>query len=146
MKTPPVSYLYFGTGLVLALYHFVSGQSLSLNIRDTYYVVSANLFALALLFFYLVPGTMFLVIERYLNFRVKIVQYLAFNIPFIYFLFVDPAGYSPRMLFERPLLFKWLTVYIPLGLLYCFLLSIVLVFVLFFLAFRKWLKSRKAKV
>jgi hypothetical protein len=145
-KIIKISYLYFATGIILCLYHFLSQEVPSLNIHDTYYVVSANHFAIFVALIYLILGIIFLVIERYLRIGIKVFQYLMFNIPFIYFLFSDITDYNPRLIFENPVLFKWLTIYIPLVLFYCFISSIILIFILFFFALWKWIKSNKASI
>jgi hypothetical protein len=144
-KTKKISYLYFATGLILCLYSFVSQNKQILNIDDTYYVISGNDFAIFISLIYLVLGAIFLVIEKYLSLRIKVIQYLMFNIPFIYFIFSDISEYNnPGYYLGNPIAYKWNTVYIPVGLIFCFLTSIILFISLFVFAFWKWKKRPAA--
>jgi hypothetical protein len=137
-----ISYLYFATGLILCAYSIVSQNKQVLNIDDTYYVISGNDFAIFASLIYLVLGAIFLVIERYLSFGVKVFQYLMFNIPFVYFIFSDVSDYeNPGYYLANPIAYKWKTELIPLGLISCFMISIILFFSLFGFAFWKWKKT-----
>jgi hypothetical protein len=103
--------------------------------------LSGNDFAIFVSLIYLVIGSIFLVIERYLRLRIKVVQYLMFNIPFIYFIFSNINDYNnPGYYLMNPIAYKWNTIYIPIGLIFCFSISIVLIFSLFGFAFWKWKK------
>ncbi len=140
-KTLKISYLYFATGLILCLYSIVSQNNQILNIDDTYYVTSGNDFAKFTSLIYLVLGVIFLVIEKHLSFGIKISQFLMFNIPFVYFIFSDLSEYeNPGYYLANPIAYKWRTELIPIGLISCFLVSIVLLFSLFVFAFWKWKK------
>lgn len=141
-KTIKVSYFYFATGLILCLYSIISQNKQVLNIDDTYYVISGNDFTIFVSLIYLVLGAIFLVIEKYLSFGIKVFQYLMFNIPFVYFVFSDLSDYNnPGYYLGNPIAYKWNTVYIPVGLTICFLISVVLFFALFVFAFWKWKKQ-----
>lgn len=141
-KKIKISYLYFATGLILCLYSIISQNKQILNIDDTYYVISGNDFAIFLSIIYLVIVSVFLFTEKYLRFGIKVTQYLMFNIPFIYFIFSNIDDYNnPGYYLGNPIAYKWNTVYIPIGLIFCFLISIILFFSLFALAFWKWKKT-----
>ena len=141
-KTIKISYLYFATGLILCLYSIVSQNKQVLNVDDTYYVISGNHFALFVSIIFLVFGAIFLVIGKYLRFGIKVAQYLMFNIPFIYFIFSNVDNYNnPEIYLGNPTAYKWITEYIPMGMYFCFLISIVLFFLLFVFAFWKWKKT-----
>jgi hypothetical protein len=141
-KTIKISYLYFATGIILCLYSIVNQNKQVLNVDDTYYVISGNHFALFVSIIYLVFGSIFLVIEKYLRFGIKVAQYLMFNIPFIYFIFSNIDDYNnPGYYLGNPIAYKWNTIYIPIGLTFCFLISIILFFSMFGFAFWKWKKT-----
>lgn len=139
-----ISYLYFTTGLILALYSIFKQENQDFNIDDTYYVISANDFALFVALIYLIIGLLYLVIENYLSKGIKIFQYLLFNIPFFYFIFSDLSVYNnPGYYLGNPIAFKWNTIYIPVALIFAFLLSIVLMLILYVSAFMKWRNKNK---
>ncbi len=141
-KTIKISHLYFVTGLILCLYSIISQNKQVLNIDDTYYVISGNDFAIFVSLIYLVLGSIFLVIEKYLRFRIKAAQYLMFNIPFVYFVFSDLSDYnSPGYYLGNPIAYKWNTIYIPVGLIFCLIISIFIFFSLFAFALWKWKKT-----
>jgi len=143
-KINKISYFYFATGLTLSLYSIFSQKNQVLNIDDTYYVISGNNFALFVSLIYLIFSTIFLVMEKYIGSGLKVFQYLMFNIPFIYFIFVDLDKYNnPGYYLGNPIAYKWNTMYIPIGLIFCFLISIILFFSYFGYAFWKW-KNNKA--
>ncbi len=146
-KIIKISYLYFATGLILALYSILNGENQALNIDDTYYVISANNFALLITLIYLILGVIFLVIEKYLSRGIKVFQYITFNIPLIYFLFSDfIVNDSPLYYLTNPIAYEWFETYIPTALIFSFLLSIFLFFILFLYAFWKWRKKNKASI
>lgn len=137
-----ISYLYFATGLILCLYSIVSQNKQVLNLDDTYYVISGNDFAIFSALIYLVFGAIFLVIEKYLSFGIKVFQYLMFNIPFVYFIFSDVSDYeNPGYYLGNPIAYKVNTELIPLGLISCFFISIVLFFSLF--GFTLWKRIKR---
>ena len=137
-----ISYFYFATGLILCLYLIVSQNKQVLNVHDTYYVISANDFAIFASLIYLVLGVIFLVIERYLSFGIKVLQYLMFNIPFVYFIFSDSiVNENTEYYLANPIAYMWNTELIPLGLIFFVLISIALLFSLFVYAFWKWKKT-----
>ena len=141
-KTIKISYFYFATGIILCLYSILSQNKQIFNVEDTYYVISGNDFAIFVSLIYLVIGSIFLVIERYLRLIIKVVQYLMFNIPFIYFIFSNINDYNnPGYYLMNPIAYKWNTIYIPIGLIFCFSISVVLIFSLFGFAFWKWKKT-----
>ena len=141
-KTIKISYFYFATGIILCLYSIISQNKQVLNIHDTYFVISANDFAIFASLIYLVLGVIFLVIEKYLSFGIKVLQYLMFNIPFIYFMFSDLSDYeNPRYYLANPIAYMWNTQLIPKGLIFCFILSIGIFLSLFVFAFWKWKKT-----
>jgi hypothetical protein len=141
-KTIKISHLYFATGLILCLYSIISQNKQVLNIDDTYYVISGNDFAIFVSLIYLVLASIFLVIEKYLRFRIKVAQYLMFNIPFIYFIFSNIDDYNnPGYYLGNPIAYKWNTIYIPIGLISSFFISVILFFSLFVFAFWKWKKT-----
>lgn len=137
-----ISYLYFATGLILCLYSLVSQANQVLNVDDTYYVISGNDFAIFVFIIYLFLGVIFLVIEKFISSNVKKFQFLMFTIPFIYFVFSDLSDDDkPGFYLTNPIVYQWNTIYIPFGLIFCFLISIICFFSLFGFAFWKWKKT-----
>lgn len=140
-KTIKISYLYFATGVILCLYSIISQNKQVLNVYDTYYVISGNDCAIFISLIYLVLGVIFLVIEKYLRFGIIVFQYIMFNIPFVYFIFSDVGDYdNPLYYLTNPIAYMWKTELIPHGLIFCFLISIVIFFSFFVFAFWKWRK------
>lgn len=138
-KVFKISYLYFATGLILCLYSFVSQNKQVLNIEDTYYVISGTDFAIFVSLIYLVLAVFFLVIDKLISLKLKVFQYLMFNIPFVYFMFSDKSDFiDPVYYLMNPIAYKWNTIYIPNGLIFCFLISIICLFLLCGFAFWKW--------
>jgi len=145
-KIIKLSNCYFATGLIFCLYSIISHNNQVLNIEDTYYVISANHFALIISLIYLVFGALSLVIEKYLSFGIKAFQYIMFTIPFAYFIFSEDSVYDNTLYnLENPIAFKWHTELIPIGLISSFSISIVLFFSLFVFAFWKWKKKQSSK-
>lgn len=141
-KINKISYFYFATGLILSLYSIISQNTQVLNLDDTYYAISGKDFAMFVSLIYLVLGVIFLEIEKYLRSGIKVFQYLMFNIPFIYFIFSDMSDYNNLGYYlGNPIAYKWNTFYIPVGLIFCFLISIILFISLFVFAFWKWKKK-----
>jgi hypothetical protein len=141
-KIIKISYLYFATGLILCLYSFISQNQQVLNVDDTYYMITGNDFAIFVSLVYLILGAIFLVIDNFISFRIKVLQYLMFNIPFVYFVFSDLSDYNnPGYYLGNPIAYKLNTIYIPVGLILCFLISIALFLALFMFAFWKWKKT-----
>ena len=134
-----ISYLYFATGLILALCSILNQENQEFNLYDKYYVISANDFALFVSLIYLIIGLIFLVIEDYLRKGIKVFQYLLFNIPVIYFIFSDLSVYNnPGYYLGNPIAFKWNTTYIPVVLIFSLILSSILILILYVFAFIKW--------
>ena len=134
-------YFYFIKGLIISLYSIVSQI---LNFDDTYYVIFGNDFALFVFLIYLVFGSLFLVIEKHLSFRMTVFQYLMFTIPFLYFVFSDLTFYNtPPNYFINPIEYKWIYIYIPVGLIICFYLSIILFIAFFVYSFFEVFQRKK---
>jgi hypothetical protein len=134
-----ISYLYFATGLILALCSILNQENQEFNLYDKYYVISANDFALFVSLIYLIIGLIFLVIEDYLRKGIKVFQYLLFNIPVIYFIFSDLSVYNnPGYYLGNQIAFKWNTIYIPVVLIFSLILSSILILILYVFAFIKW--------
>ncbi len=141
-KINKISYFYFSTGLFLCLYTIVSQHTPDLNIYDTYYVILVNDFAAFISLLYLIFGSIFLVMEKYISSGLKVFQYLMFNIPFIYFTLPNWDHNNPGYYLGNPVAFKLNTMYIPVGLTICFLISIVLFLFYFGYAFWRWKKIK----
>gem|GEM_PF-6924398 len=73
-KIIKISHLYFATGIILSLYSITSQNKQVFNIDDTFYVISGNDFAIFVSLLYFASGSIFLVIEKYLRFRIKVTQ------------------------------------------------------------------------
>ena len=116
-KNKGTSYLYFGSGIILSLYSISSQNKQTLNIDDTYYVFFAKDFALFVLAIYLIIGCIYLVVEKYIDYRIKVFQYLMFNIPLIYYIFSDLINHNNSGYYlADPIAFKLEVVYIPVTL------------------------------
>lgn len=65
-----------------------------------------------------------------------------FNIPFVFFVFSNLSDYkSPGYYLGNPIAYKWNTIIIPVGLLFCFIISLFVFFSIFMLALWKWKKT-----
>jgi hypothetical protein len=138
------SNFYFATGLLLCLFSIVSKNKQVLNIYDTYYVISGNDFAVFISLIYLAVGVLYLVIEKHLHFGLKVLQYLMFTIPIVYFIYLNGNDFdTPEYYLANPIAYQWKTVLLAEVLIYGFLLSIVLLLILFVFAFWKWKKSKE---
>ena len=143
-KINKISYFYFITGLIISLYSIISQNKQVLNLDDTYYVIFGNDFALFVFLIYLVFGSLFLVIEKHLRFRMTVFQYLMFTIPYLYFVFSDLTFYNtPVNYLINPIAYKWIYIYIPVGLIICFYLSIILFIAFFVYAFFEVFQRKK---
>lgn len=124
------------------MHSIVSQNKQVLNVDDTYYVISGTDFAIFTSLIYLVIGVFFLFFEKYSSFGIKVLQYIMFNIPFVYFMLSDVIDYeNPGYYLANPIAYKWKAEFIPLGLILCFGISIVLFFSLFVFTFWKWKKK-----
>lgn len=126
-KIKKFSYLYLGTGVLLGIYSILSQRTQTLNIYDTYYVITPNVFALFSIIIYTIIGLALFFIESYIKNWVKIIQYLMFNIPVLYFVFSDLISHNdPGYYIANPNTFTWEVVYIPVTLFFSFLISILI--------------------
>ena len=143
-KINKTSYFYIATGLIISLFSIVSQNKQVLNFDDIYYVTSGNDLALYVFLIFLVFGTLFLVIEKHLSFRMTVFQYLMFTIPYLYFVFSDLTFYNtPPNYLINPIAYKWIYIYIPVGLIICFYLSIILFIAFFVYAFFEVFQRKK---
>jgi hypothetical protein len=144
-KLKKISYLYFASGIILSLYAIVSQNKQTLNIDDTYYVFFAKDFAFFVLSIYFIIGIVFLAVEKYADFRIKVFQYLMFNIPFIYYIFSDLINHNnPGYYLAHPIAFKWEVVYIPVTLYLTFLTSLLILISLIVFSVFKMITNKKA--
>ncbi len=143
-KINKTSYFYIATGLIISLFSIVSQNKQVLNFDDIYYVTSGNDLALYVFLIFLVFGTLFLVIEKHLSFRITVFQYLTFTIPFLYFIFSDCIiNNIPGNYLINPIANKLINIYIPVGLLVCFYLSIILFIAFFVYSFFEVFQRKK---
>lgn len=144
-KLKKISYLYFATGIILSLYSILSQNKQTLNIDDTYYVFFAKDFAFFVLIIYLIIGVLLLSIENHINWRIKLIQYIMFNVPFIYYIFSDLLNHNnPGYYLAHPIAFKWEVVYIPITLYLTFLTSLIIFISIIFFGIFKMLKYKNA--
>lgn len=121
-----VSYLYFMVGLIICLYLLISENTQTLNVKDTYFVVSARDFAFFVMVIYAVIGLGYVFIRRYIRYAVQFAQFLMFCIPFLYYVFSDFINHNdPDYYLTNPIAFKWEVFYVPVVLCLSFLGSII---------------------
>lgn len=121
-----ISYLYFMVGILICLYLLISENTQTLNVQDTYFVVSARDFAFFVMVIYLVIGLGYVFIGKYIRYAVQLAQFLMFCIPFLYYVFSDFINHNnPDYYLTNPLAYKWEVLYVPVVLCLSFLGSII---------------------
>ncbi|PVX44426.1 hypothetical protein C8C85_0159 [Flavobacterium sp. 103] len=126
-KQFPIAIFIF-LGVILASISFINHKNQVINIYDTYYIISSSDFGIVLLLLFLIPAILSFTFQKFVSKKLLWIQLLFFALPIIYFMIYDivTQHYSPGYYFAHPFLFELQTVYLPIGFLVIFLVSILL--------------------
>lgn len=118
-------------GIILTLISFISDKKQVINIDDTYYVISSSHFGIVLLLLFLIPAILSFAFQKYISKKLLLIQLLFFALPLTYFMLYDiiTQPYSPGYYFAHPFLSELQAVYLPIGFLAIFLVSILLLII-----------------
>lgn len=126
-KQLPIT-IFILLGIILALFSFISPKDQVINIYDTYYIISSSHFGIVLLLLFLIPALLSFTFQKFISKKLIWAQLLFFAMPLTYFMIYNiiTQPYSPGYYFAHPFLSELQAVYLPIGFLFIFLVSIVL--------------------
>jgi hypothetical protein len=118
-------------GVILAFITFISHKNQVINIDDNYFVINSSDFGIVLLILFLVPAILSFAFQKFISKKLLWIQLLFFALPVIYFMIYDiiTQPYSPGYYFAHSFLSELQTVYLPIGFLTIFLVSILLLII-----------------
>ena len=132
-------------GVLLTVISLGSGKDQTLNLEDTYYIIRCMDFSIFLLLVFIFFSTIYFLIRKYYNSKMGTFQIVLFMIPTIYFMLYDliTEPFSPGYYFAHPIAYKWQTIYIPLSMLFAFLISLALFLINIGLAIIMYYKRKR---
>ena len=126
MRKDVIFSLFLTSGLLLAAISILNGKMQSLNLGDTYYLISAGHFAILIVLIFLCQAVLYYFIRHHRREILGIIQLVTFAIPLLYFMFYDNIVPKPTPANYPSFWYSLQEHYIPMMMTYMFVISILL--------------------
>jgi len=147
MKKFYLHLLFIFIGIGLALWSFIFAYPQILNIKDTYFVISPQVFSIFVLAFYTIFAATYFITRKYSNYLFGLLNIFFITLPIIYFIYsnsqedqITEISYYITHQSEM----AWKTVYIPNAFKIFFSIGIFMLLLNIILSIAKFKKPGKS--